>query len=100
MKKNTGKKKKFFGLFALGSIAAVLAACRFKPSSNYPEAIYGPPEMFDPVYDPSDNENNEIYGPPEMFEDNYDSEETSEDADWRPDNNIEPCIYGPPEDMN
>ena len=41
----------------------------FDPGENVPEALYGPPEMFeqDPVFDPGSNQNEDVYGPPEML---------------------------------
>ena len=72
----------------------------FRPGSNAPETIYGPPEMFDPrqnieedVYgppdfDPYENEEPAVYGPPEMLD------------DYDPENNMEEDVYGPPDMFN
>ncbi|MCR4649024.1 MAG: DUF805 domain-containing protein [Lachnospiraceae bacterium] len=75
----------------------------FIPSSNAPEAIYGPPpEYFDPDY----NQNVDVYGPPEDFEPDENQNEDvygppytiePDPNDFDPIENAEPAIYGPPE---
>lgn len=63
----------------------------FDVTNNYPEAIYGPPEM----YDPANNELEDVYGPP--MDDGWQDAETSEDGNFDPEENLQPVIYGPPE---
>lgn len=84
-------------LSPLGNIGLQGCSSGFEPDENEIEAVYGPPEDFEPVgingteaeddpddYDPEDNELVDVYGPPS---DDFDAE-----------NNIAPALYGPPPD--
>ena len=75
MKKLTRRGFTAAGIVAAIGMAGVFSACR-----NRPEAVYGPPEGFDP----KNNEIEDVYGPP---------------GDFEPDNNEIEGVYGPPEDL-
>lgn len=118
------------GILALGALVLTLtlSGCSFRPGSNIPETVYGPPEMFE-NFDPSENIEEDVYGPPEMFglysgseegvldgepviqedmdippetvDDEHDhTEESDVPEDFQPEDNITPDIYGPPESFN
>ncbi len=80
-------------LSPLGNIGLKGCSPDYDPSGNEVEAVYGPPEDYepDPVdvddFDPDDNELIDVYGPPaDAFdEDDFEAEE-----------NIAPALYGPP----
>ena len=40
----------------------------FEPENNFPETVYGPPEMFEPQFVPEENIPEDVYGPPMFFE--------------------------------
>jgi len=54
--------------------AEILPAPSFNPEDEIPEAVYGPPEWFEPIpvepseYDPDSNMMQLMYGPPSYFE--------------------------------
>ena len=75
MKKLTRRGFTAAGIVAAIGMAGVFSACR-----NRPEAVYGPPEGFDP----KNNEIEDVYGPP-----------PNED-DYEPSNNEPEAVYGPP----
>ena len=40
----------------------------FEPENNFPETVYGPPEMFESQFVPEENIPEDVYGPPMFFE--------------------------------
>ena len=94
-------------LFLICATASSLIGA-FEPDTNYPEAIYGPPEMLDP----SLNQNGDVYGPPpfdiEPDENDFDPNENIMEGiygppagdDYDPNVNFQPTLYGPPLDVD
>lgn len=87
---------KKMGIFS--ALALTLAGCgNYDPAENIPEAIYGPPEMF---------ENAEEITPevlptrpvkPAKPTGEVEEETEDEEVEFDVVDNIQPCIYGPPE---
>ena len=55
----------------------------FEPENNFPETVYGPPEMFEPQFVPEENIPEDVYGPPMFFE-SAEAEPSSAPAEGNP----------------
>ena len=55
----------------------------FEPENNFPETVYGPPEMFESQFVPEENIPEDVYGPPMFFE-SAEAEPSSAPAEGNP----------------
>ena len=85
-------KKLAFGA-ALTASAFTFAACQ-----NSMTTVYGPPPE---EFTSEENINEDVYGPPlpDSIPPEEEEDKTATTEKYNPDENSEPAVYGPPEDM-
>ena len=68
---------------ALSGHPPATPSASLEPENNFPETVYGPPEMFEPQFVPEENIPEDVYGPPMFFE-SAEAEPSSAPAEGNP----------------